>query len=109
MKKIALILALVAGSAHAEFMDGNRLLDKIVSNSYYEQGSAMGYIMGVADMGLGVIHCAPANVTAGQLQDMIRNYLTNTPAQRHLTADALVNRVFKASWPCPDRPAGRSM
>lgn len=108
MKRLLLTLALV-GPAHAEFMDGNRLLDKITNNSYYEQGSAMGYIMGVADMGLGVIHCAPANVTAGQLQDMIKNYLINVPGQRHLTADTLVNRVFKAAWPCPDRPAGRSM
>lgn len=108
MKRLLLVLAFV-GPAHAEFMDGNRLLDKIVSSSYYEQGSGMGYIMGVADMGLGVVHCTPANATAGQLQDMVRNYLNNVPGQRHLTADALINRVLKAAWPCPDRPANRSM
>jgi hypothetical protein len=109
MKRLLLTLAFV-GPAHAEFVDGNKLLSRIDnSSSYYEQGAAMGYIMGVADTGLGILHCAPPNVTAGQLQDMVRNYLINVPAQRHQSADILINRVLKATWPCPDRPAGRPL
>lgn len=89
-----LILILLCGSAHANF---------------YEQGTAIGYIMGVADTGLGIVHCTPANATAGQLNDMMKNYLTNTPAHRHRSADVLVNHVLKSMWPCADRPSGRSL
>jgi len=109
MKKLLLTLALVAGSAHAEFWDGNRLLEKLNSNNYFEQGLALGYIMGVADTGLGVVHCTPPNATAGQMEAMVRNYLTNVPAERHRSADNIVSRILKATWPCPDRPSGRAL
>lgn len=108
MKRLLLALAFV-GPAHAEFMDGNRLLEKIVSSSYYEQGSGMGYIMGVADMGLGVIHCAPANATAGQMQDMVRQHLQFYPERRTRTADSIVNDILKTAWPCPARTPGRPL
>jgi hypothetical protein len=109
MKKFLLTLALAAGSAHAEFWDGNRLLEKLNSNNYFDQGTALGYIMGVADTGLGVVHCTPPNATAGQLEAMVRNYLTNVPAERHRSADNIVSRILKVTWPCPDRPSGRAL
>lgn len=99
MKNIILFLAF-CGSAHAEFNDGNQLLSKLKDSSYFNQGYGMGYIAGVADMGMGIVHCAPYNVTAGQLNDMIKNYLENTPADRHLTGDVVINKVLKAMWPC---------
>jgi hypothetical protein len=102
--KRAFILALMVGSAHAEFMDGNALLAQMKdSGSYFRQGHAMGYVSGVADMGYGVVHCSPSNMTAGQLNDMIKNYLENTPADRHLTGDVVVNKVLKTMWPCAKR------
>jgi hypothetical protein len=103
MKLRALILALACTSAQAEFKDGNSLLSLLKDPAYFNQGYAMGYVVGVADMGLGVVHCAPPNTTAGQLNDMVKNYLENTPAERHLTGDIVVNRVLKAVWPCPKK------
>ena len=110
MKKIITIIALfVAASAHAEFKDGNKLLSELNHEVFYTRGVAMGYIMGVSDAGAGVIHCAPPNVTAGQVQDMVKNYLESTPAMRHWTADVIINYVLKSAWPCPKRRGGQSL
>ena len=103
MRKAIILAVALAGSAHAEFVDGNKLLSQIKDSGYFSQGHALGYIAGVADTGLGVIHCAPSNLTAGQLNDMVRNYLENTPAERHLTGDTIVNKVLKTVWPCAKR------
>ena len=103
MRKAIILALALAGSAHAEFVDGNKLLSQIKDSGYFSQGHALGYIAGVADTGLGVIHCAPSNLTAGQLNDMVRNYLENTPAERHLTGDTIVNKVLKTVWPCAKR------
>jgi hypothetical protein len=104
MKRLALTLLATAsiGVAHAEFADGNKLL-KDMTGDIYDRMHAMGYVVGVFDMGRNVIHCAPNNVTAGQINDMVKNYLDNTPAERHLTGDTIVNRVLKAVWPCAKR------
>ena len=104
MKKTIILMLALAGSAHAEFVDGNGLLNQLRdTGSYFKQGHSMGYIAGVADMGYGVVHCAPSNLTEGQLSDMIKNYLENTPAERHLTGDVIVNKVLKTMWPCAKR------
>ena len=102
MKRFIFLLAF-SGMAHAEFNDGNQLLSKLKDSSYFNHGYGMGYIAGIADMGVGVVHCAPPNVTAGQLNDMVRNYLDNTPADRHLSGDTIVNKVLKTVWPCSKR------
>ena len=103
MKFKALILAICCTSAQAEFHDGNKLLSMLKDGGYFNPGYAMGYIIGVTDMGLGIVHCAPTNVTAGQLNDMVKNYLENSPAERHLSGDLIVNRILKATWPCPKK------
>lgn len=104
MKKHLIALALVsAGMAHAEFRDGNGLLADLQSDYVENRMYGMGYIIGIADMGRGFVNCMPANATAGQLRDMVKNYLENTPAERHQTADIIVNRVLKAVWPCAKR------
>ena len=110
MKRGILILALLCGSAHAEFWDGNKLHNHL-SGTTGEQLLGLGYVMGVADSLQHVTFCPPANVTAGQVRDMVANYLNNVPADRHLTADGLINKVLKGVWPCAQRPApsGRSL
>jgi len=111
MKKFILILSLLAGSAHAEFWDGNRLHEKLSSSSYYEQGLAMGYIMGVSDMTLNILHCAPPTATAGQVQDMVAQHLRLYPERRTKTADTIVTDTLKAAWPCPKKESspGRTL
>ena len=100
MKRLLFIAAFAATTAHAEFKDGNTLYKELTSDVYFNQGVALGYITGVADSTMGIMFCAPSNVTAGQIQDMVKNYLTNTPAIRHVSADVIVNYVLKTAWPC---------
>lgn len=108
MKRLLLALAFV-GSAHAEFIDGNKLLSDM-NGSFGGQMSAMGYVMGVADTLQGAVVCVPTNVTAGQINDMVKNYLTNVPRERNLSADSIVAKVLKDTWPCAARPStGRTL
>ena len=109
MNRSIVLMLLLCGSAHAEFYTGNDLLQRINSESLGERAAAIGYIMGVADSGHGVNYCPPEHVTSGQLRDMVRNYLTNLPAVRHLSADSLVTHVLKSQWPCAARTPGRQL
>ena len=102
VKKLFLCAALLAGSAYAEFKDGNKLLSDMNSTTI-NQMNALGYITGVADALMGVTFCMPSNVNAGQLYDMVKLYLENNPANRHNTADRIVNHVLKNVWPCAQR------
>jgi hypothetical protein len=47
-----------------------------------------------------IVFCLPSTVTVGQLNDMIRNYLRNTPAERHLPADVIIVKAFGVAFPC---------
>ena len=100
MKRLLILAALVCGAAQAEFIDGNRLLADLKSNDPFERGIAMGYIMGIADRGRSVTNCMPSNVTAGQLQDMVRQHLENFPGGRHYTGDVIVSYILSQAWPC---------
>ena len=108
MKRLILTLALVAGTAQAgSFWDGNKLYNKLQGNTM-EQMQALGYIMGVADALDTATICAPLNVTAGQVNDMMKNYLENYPAVRHLPADSIINVVLGRMWPC-EKKKGQSL
>ena len=98
--KLPILALFFCASAHAEFYSGNDLLSRLNGDTYAERGAAIGYIMGVSDALLGSVHCAPVDATSGQIRDMVRNYLTNVPAERHRAADILVARVLKSTWPC---------
>lgn len=110
MKAITLALvAALAGSAHAEFVDGNKLLqllqgeDRKNTDGISDFLQGLGYITGVSDTMRGVVHCPPNNITAGQLTDMVKNHLLANPELRHHTGDRLVGFVLKRAWPCPER------
>jgi hypothetical protein len=107
MKRFLILLTL-CGSAHAEFLDGNKLLSDM-KGAHGFQMSALGYVMGVADSIQSVTACVPPSVTSGQVLDMVRNYLEATPAVRHLTADMIVTHVLKQAFPCATRPPGRQL
>ncbi|NDH05268.1 hypothetical protein EBX93_04990 [bacterium] len=102
VKQIFLCAALLAGSAHAEFKTGNMLLNDMNSTPI-NQMNALGYVTGVADALMGITFCTPPNVNAGQIYDMVKLYLENNPANRHNTADRIVNHVLKNVWPCAQR------
>ena len=106
MKRLSVLLVALSFNAQAEFKDGNDLLNNMNSIHVEDRMVALGYVMGVADVGWGFVFCAPGNVQAGQLRDMVKNYLTNTPAERNLTADVLVSKTLRLAWPCPTKPRG---
>lgn len=107
MKRFLILLTL-CGSAHAEFLDGNKLLSDM-KGSHGFQMSALGYVMGVADSIQSVTACVPPSVTSGQVLDMVRNYLEANPAIRHFTADVIVTDVLKRAFPCAARTPGRQL
>jgi hypothetical protein len=110
MKKLLITLAFASTCAHAEFYDGNDLLSHMTdSSSQINRAMAFGYIAGVADTGLGSVHCAPPTVTLKQVIDVVRIALDASPTDRHKAADSLVLRAVKVAWPCANRKRGESM
>ena len=99
MKRLILTLALIPAAASAEFHSGNSLL-ALMNGDATQQGVAIGYVMGAADVGLGVIHCAPPTATAGQLRDIIKRALEAMPQHRHQTADLIIGGALGAVFPC---------
>lgn len=108
MRAVVLAALVMTTAAQAgTFWDGNTLYNKLNSNTV-DQMHAMGYIMGVADALDTVTICAPLNITAGQINDMMKNYLENYPAVRHLAADSLISLVLGRMWPC-EKKKGQSL
>jgi hypothetical protein len=105
MKKF-ILAALFCTSAHAEFMDGNKLLDKMTDGSTINDMMALGYVVGVADTTRGILHCVNSNATAGQLQDMVKKELYAAPENRHHSADSIVVAVLRRQFPCAKRGTG---
>lgn len=109
MKAIIASIALVCCSAHAEFLDGNKLLNLLQgeerknSDGVADFLQGLGYITGVSDSLRGVVHCPPSNITAGQITDMVKQVLISQPENRHLTGDRIVGWTLKRAWPCPER------
>ena len=99
MKHTLIALALAAPLAHAEFLSGNMLYDRLNGNTS-DQMLAMGYIAGVYDAGQGVLHCGPSNLTLGQITDMVKITIRDQPQNRHFSADAFVTVTVKNQWPC---------
>jgi hypothetical protein len=106
MKKLTIIAALLCGTAHAEFFTGNDLLAKMNGGNSYDASMALGYVTGVFDTALGVDHCAPDRVTAGQARDIVRNYLEANPSVRQYSADIHTRIALGRAWPCPKKNTG---
>ena len=110
MKRLLLACTLVAsGATHAEFWDGNKLLQALNGN-HSEQMMAMGYVVGVADAVRSRDWCptSPA-ITAGQITDLVKITLERTPSIRHLTGDTLVSASLNVTWPCANNRGGRAL
>jgi len=103
MKRWASIILLAASTAQADsnigFTDGNKLYERL-NGEATDLLYAYGYISGVSDTGQGVTHCVDRNVTVGQLSDMVKQFLSANPGDRHYQADTIVIHVLKSSFPC---------
>lgn len=108
-KAIAAALLVCATQANAEFITGNRLL-QLMQGTETEQGFALGYVAGVFDVGVGVNHCAPANVTLRQVTDVVKLGLEKLALHRDKSADSLALVTLKAAWPCkPQQQSGKQV
>jgi hypothetical protein len=45
-------------------------------------------------------------VTLGQVRDMVRNYIYNNPANRHMNGSVLVALPLMDIWRCPTKKGG---
>ena len=105
MKKLLISLMLVCGAAQAEYVDGNSLHADLTSEKANLRMYALGYVVGVSDVSMGAeILCMPPDVTQGQIQDVVRNFLTSNPQTRNLSAYFLVQVALGKYWACPDNP-----
>ncbi|MFG6572302.1 Rap1a/Tai family immunity protein [Sulfitobacter sp. 1A13353] len=104
----AAFLTMMAAPATAQsFMTGNKLLDNCDSINPSYCG---GYIVGVFDAALPVIEegntvygftfCAPQEVLAGQIRDVVVQWLQRNPSKRHYAAPSLVMVSLSEAYPC---------
>lgn len=99
MKKLMFAL-LMAGIGNVQaakvFYDGNKWLGV----TPVEQ---LAYVLGIVDSHTSLkqdVFCAPDNVTAGQVTDIVKKNLTNHPEDRHLSASSLVLYSLQKAFPC---------
>ena len=107
MKKLLAALLFVPAMAYAEFWTGNDLYGKLQSVEVYDRMQGLGYIMGIYDAQVHIHYCPRSEnlLNAGQIKDIVHQYLSANPAQRHKPAYSLISDAFKAVWPCANRPS----
>lgn len=100
-KAIALLLVLcLSVPAHAGFMTGNTLLSSMRSDELFKRAYAIGFILGVHDVYEDEVICSGANVTGGQLRDIVRKFLEENPNERDMPAHLLVMISLGKAFPC---------
>jgi hypothetical protein len=99
MKNIIACLLIAPSIASAHFTSGNDLLNDM-KGSNINKAVALGYVLGVTDALNKVVICPPLNVTAGQVQDIIRKHLEDNPSIRHYSADSIIGNKLVTIWPC---------
>jgi hypothetical protein len=102
------LLLLAAHSVHAEYFSGVLLNKYCNSQSDYEKGMCLGYIVGVVDSfkttstvkGEKKIFCIPQGVTSGQLVLVLKKSMQEHPETLHLPASAHTLSALTAAFPC---------
>lgn len=97
---VAIGLLSVINYSHAQFIDGNGLLERMNDPGTVKPMVALGFVLGVADAFRGTEVCLPDNVQARQLYDVVHQWLRINPDKRHLDAAAIVLVVLNRTWPC---------
>jgi hypothetical protein len=105
MKKIIAVLLCVPAIVYADFWSGNTLYTRQTSTDVMDRVQSFGYVMGVYDVGVNLVFCPgnESNITVGQINDMVKNWLANNPQHRNQPAERLVLDVFRQVWPCANR------
>ena len=108
MKRLicAALAATISGVSSAGFVDGNLLQKRAKDDGDIDFAYAIGYVVGVADMGDGEEFCLPVNFSAGQALDIAKNFLQKYPDLRHYNAALLVSASLKQKFPCQKKGTG---
>jgi hypothetical protein len=91
---------MIPSIASAQFMDGNKLMNYLGSDSHIERIHGMGYVIGVHDVYDDTI-CLARGVTTQQASDIVLKFLRENPSKRNLAADILVLVALGKDFPCP--------
>jgi Rap1a immunity proteins len=102
---ISVATFLISSTAQADFRSGNDLLRECEAKGTSGYSLCLGYIMGVDDTMrhipiYGFSECSSSEVTAGQIKDIVVQYLYNHPATRHTSASGIVVMAISESFPC---------
>ena len=100
---LALAIVLLAGTAEAQFRDGNKLLGELQADNIVEKMFAVGYVTGVADSMNQSLYCLQNGMTVGQISDTIKVALERTPQIRNEPADVLIVAILSKHYPCKGR------
>lgn len=98
----AALLAFSCSPAAAYFYTGNELWTFCKNES---SSSCLVYILSAVDMHTAAVEdgkffCIPPKVTGGQIEDVVKKYLQDNPADRHKPAAFLVIDALQAVFPC---------
>lgn len=117
MKRLvaAIMLALLAQSASANFVDGTKLNEW--SDSYYrwQNGKTsdndalqatmyLGYLQAVFDSYAYAHVCSPETTRLSQIEAIVRQYVKMNPKTWGDTAPTIIIRALKEAFPCPTQP-----
>jgi len=98
---LCLGLALSAGDARAGFETGRSLIDHCTSTQIAQKIHCLGYIMGVYDaLDTAGLFCAPKDITAGRLRDLVQAYLQENPERWDFDAENVVIIALGKAYPC---------
>ena len=103
MKNFLISLLLVCSTAQAQYQSGNNLHADMNAASIGVRMFAFGYVIGVVDTVIGKQLCIPRDVTQGQLEEVVKNFLDTKPQVRHLPADVIVIIALDQYWACKER------
>ena len=100
--------SLVPQTANAEYFSGILLNKYCSSESRYEQGMCLGYVVGVVDSfntinaakGYKKVFCIPPGVTSGQLVLVVKKSMQEHPETLHLPASAHTLSALTSAFPC---------
>ena len=100
----ALVILMFPVMAHAQFLTGNDLFERMNSDNIAGKSIALGYVGGVLDVHLDVNICPPQSVQLGQALDVAKKWLSSNPDKRHLPAAMIVYHSLRSVWPCKKDP-----
>ena len=103
-KLIATALLTISSVSHAEFIDGNLLLSRMLGNET-DQVYSLAYTIGVADASMNTHWCPPEKMKSSEVHEITKAILIASPTKRHLSADVFVLAALRGTYPCANKPS----